>query len=112
MRPLVLLGTVLGLVAPHATITGGPPAQTPDTSGTFTFSASGPAPLGSFQCTLDDGAWGPCTSPDTVRGLGGGPHSFQVRLTGPLTDPTPDRRDWTVQQQTVVTPPPLPPATT
>ena len=93
---------------PHAVITGGPTGEVADTTATFTFEASGPAPLTSFQCRVDAGAWDACTSPHELKDLGGGPHSFEVRLQGQIADPKADRRDWTVKQQTEVTPPPLP----
>jgi uncharacterized protein YkwD len=94
---------------PRAHITSGPAGETTETSAGFTFEASGTAPLGSFECRLDGGPWASCTSPKDYRKLTGGPHLFQVRLTGPLTDPTPDERRWIVAQRTEVTPPPLPP---
>ena len=93
---------------PHAEITSGPAGEITEPRATFTFEASGPAPLTSFQCRLDAGAWTECQSPHAVEDLGGGPHSFEVRLQGQLADPTPSRRDWTVRRQTEVTPPPLP----
>lgn len=93
---------------PQATITSGPSGEVPDTTATFTFEPSGPAPLATFECRLDEGAWGECTSPHEIKGLGGGPHRFEVRLQGLLTDPEPDRREWTVKRQTEVVPPPLP----
>lgn len=106
----MLLGLLLGTfqLQPHAKITGGPSGEVAETSATFTFEASGPAPLSEFQCRLDAGAWSACQSPHELKDLGGGPHTFEVRLRGGVADETPDKRSWTVKQQTQVVPPPLP----
>jgi uncharacterized protein YkwD len=114
----VLVVAAPAAAAPRAVITGGPPGSTPDSAATFTFAASEPAILPSFECRLDGAVWVACSSPRRLDGLGGGGHRFEVRLTGPLADPTPDARDWTVELQTVATPgapaspsgPTLPPA--
>lgn len=96
---------------PRATITAAPPAETADTVADFRFEASGPALLPSFECRVDQGPWRPCASPARLDGLTGGPHSFEVRLTGALVDRRPDRHDWTVLQQTELVPePPEPPS--
>lgn len=92
----------------RATITSGPESETQATVATFEFTTSGPAPLSSFECRLDGGPWAACTSPEELTGLTGGPHHFQVRLVGTLTDGTPDEHRWTVALQTEVLPPPLP----
>ncbi len=106
----ILTAAVLALGAAHATITDGPTGSTESTTATFSFRASGASVLGSFECRLDGARWEACRSPDAESGLGGGQHSFEVRLTGPLADPTPDRRDWTVEQRTVISPAPVAPA--
>ena len=109
MRGLILMAVVAALqLQPHAVITSGPTGEVSETTATFEFEASGPAPLTEFQCRLDAGAWTDCASPHEIKGLGGGPHSFEVRLQGGVADPKADRRDWTVKQQTEVVPPPLP----
>ena len=108
MRGLILMAVMAFQLQPHAQITGGPTGEVAETKATFTFEASGPALFTTFQCRLDAGAWTACTSPHEVKDLSGGPHSFEVRLQGGFADERPDRRDWTVKQQTVVTPPPLP----
>lgn len=109
MRGVILMAVLLGLqLQPQARITGGPQGEVAETAATFTFEATGPAPLTAFQCRLDAGAWEECSSPHAVDGLGGGPHAFEVRLQGQLADPEPDRREWVVKQQTEVTPGPLP----
>jgi RHS repeat-associated protein len=80
------LGT-LGSAPPDTTITGGPEGVVvPDVSFTFSSSQSG----SSFECSLDGGAYGSCTSPASYQGLSEGPHTFQVRATSAGgTDETP-----------------------
>lgn len=113
----VLVGAAPAAAAPRAVITGGPADPTPDSVATFTFAASEPAILASFECRLDSAPWAACASPRRLDGLSGGRHRFEVRLAGALADPTPAGRDWTVELQTVATPElpvspgsPLPPA--
>jgi hypothetical protein len=67
--------------APTASITGGPSnGSTITTSGTsFTFTNSNTCPGASFQCKLDGGTFGACTSPANLNGLAEGSHTFQVR---------------------------------
>lgn len=103
---MMLLGSLLATfqLQPRAEITDGPQGEVTATTATFTFQASGPAPLTSFECRLDAGAWAECASPHEIQGLGGGPHVFEVRLQGPLADPTPDRREWVVKQRSEVVP--------
>jgi hypothetical protein len=69
---------------------------TNSTSATFTFSSSDAA--GTFQCSLDLGAFAACTSPLTLSGLSEGPHELQVRAVSAsgLVDPTPDDYEWVI----------------
>ena len=65
--------------APGATsITSQPSALDTDTTPTFAF--TGAATGESFQCRIDSGAWGACTSAWTSAALADGQHVFQVRL--------------------------------
>lgn len=99
--------------APHAVITGGPSSSVAETGATFTFTDSEAEPVllqPAFECRLDAGAWGSCTSPRAYAGLGGGSHVFEVRAVSLFDDRTPATRSWTIEQQTVVEPPPLPPS--
>jgi uncharacterized protein YkwD len=102
----LLLGAVpaAAAAAPRAVITVGPESPTSDSAATFSFEASGPAILPSFECRVDGATWVACSSPRRLDGLGGGGHRFEVRLAGPLADPTPAARDWTVELRTVATP--------
>jgi peptidoglycan/xylan/chitin deacetylase (PgdA/CDA1 family) len=82
-------------VAPDTSITSGPSAPVSSTSASFAFVASEPA---SFECRLDDGDWGGCTSAKAYSGLSQGQHTFRVRATDAPgnVDDTPSTRTWTV----------------
>jgi large repetitive protein len=63
------------------TITSGPaasPAWTTSTSVSFSFTGEAGA---TFQCKLDSGSFGACTSPKPYSGLSQGSHTFQVKQT-------------------------------
>ena len=52
----------------------------------------------SFECRLDGGGWGACSSPKSYSGLGEGNHTFHVRATDAAgnVDPAPATFAWTV----------------
>ena len=81
---------------PETTISSAPSGLTASTDATFTFTADEPG--STFECSLDGGSFGSCTSPATFNGLGDGAHTFDVRATDAAsnTDPTPDSAAWTV----------------
>jgi hypothetical protein len=82
--------------APETTISSGPSSTTTVTTASLIFSAT---EIGStFQCSLDSGAWGACTSPKTYSGLAVGSHAFSVKATDPAgnADATPATKNWTV----------------
>ena len=80
--------TSLGTGGPHGTVTTG--------SASFTFSSSESG--STFQCRLDSGLWGACSSPKSYSGLGEGQHNFYVRARDAAGnfDPVPAQRTWTV----------------
>jgi hypothetical protein len=82
--------------APSTSLTSGPPDPTNSTSATFVFSASEPG--STFDCALDGGSFGACTSAKTYSGLADGTHTFEVRATDSAgnTDPTAASFTWTV----------------
>ena len=90
-------------VLPDTVIDTAPPAQTSQTSATFSFhSTQTPA---TFQCQLDGATATACTSPTTYSGLVEGSHSFSVQATAASgTDPTPATAAWIVD----TTPPTAP----
>jgi hypothetical protein len=81
---------------PDTVIDSGPERTVASHDATFGFSASGNS--SGFECHLDRGAWQGCTSPHGLTGLPDGRHSFEVRAVNPAgrPDPTPARREWTV----------------
>ncbi len=81
---------------PETTIDSGPPADTTATTATFTFSSNEPG--ATFECALDAGSFGSCTSPHEVTELGSGAHTLQVQATDLAgnVDPTPATYSWTV----------------
>lgn len=71
----------IDLTTPMASISSQPPSLSGSTTAQFAFSAN-PPPAGSivgYQCRLDGGSWGACSSPVNYSGLSEGAHSFEVR---------------------------------
>ena len=83
---------------PETTITKRPKDKTKKKSATFEFSSDEPG--SSFQCSLDDGPFQPCSSPDTLK-VKKGKHSFEVRATDAAgnADPTPAADAWKVKKK-------------
>jgi hypothetical protein len=83
--------------APDTSISSGPSGTTTSTSASLGFSSSESG--STFQCKLDSGAWGSCTSPKAYSGLAVGSHAFSVKATDAAgnTDATPATSNWTVQ---------------
>ena len=81
---------------PATSITGGPQGLTGSTSATFAFASTEPG--SSFECRLDAAAFANCSNPATYSSLAHGAHAFEVRAADAAnnTDPTPARREWTV----------------
>jgi hypothetical protein len=82
---------------PDTTITKGPKDKTKKKRATFEFSSSiGGA---TFECSLDGGAFAPCSSPHEVK-VKKGQHSFAVRATAKgQTDASPASDDWKVKKK-------------
>jgi hypothetical protein len=87
--------------APDTTITSGPSATTSATSASFAFTATESG--STFECKLDSGAYGPCTSPRAYSALTSGSHTFSVRATDAAgnTDASPASQAWTIQSAPV-----------
>lgn len=87
---------------PLTTLESGPcPAgqsgcPTKQTTATFTFFSNEEG--ASFECSLDSGTFGPCTSPHSYQGLAGGSHTFKVRGIDAArnVDTSPETAVWTV----------------
>jgi hypothetical protein len=84
--------------APSTSIDSGPSGTTNASAPRFTFSATGDA--ATYECSIDDGAFGSCVSPRILTGLGDGRHAFAVRARDAAgnIDPTPARRTFTIDR--------------
>jgi len=87
-------------IAPDTTINSSPSNPTNSSSASFTFSGTdaGGSGVASFECRLDGGSFGPCSSPQNYSGLADGSHTFQVRAIDGAgnVDPTPASFTWTI----------------
>ena len=82
-------------VAPETAIDDAPNDPSSDASPSFEFSSDESG--STFECRLDGGAWGACTSPEGLSGLADGSHTFRVRAIDPAgnVDGTPATYTWT-----------------
>lgn len=90
--------------APNTTITSAPPALTKNPVATFTFTSTEGG--GTFQCSVDGGAFADCTSPFDTPALVDGKHNFQVKAFDAAgnADKSPAKaKAWTVDQTPPVT---------
>jgi DNA-binding phage protein len=81
---------------PETGIDAGPSGTVSSSSASFTFSSNEAG--STFECSLDAGAFGSCSSPKSYTGLSDGSHTFSVRAidTAGNIDATPATRAWTV----------------
>jgi hypothetical protein len=80
---------------PDTQITSGPGDPSFVSSASFAFSSHDS--IATFQCSLDGGNWGACTSPKNYSNLSLGSHTFTVKAGDNLaTDPTGASQTWTV----------------
>jgi hypothetical protein len=81
---------------PDTAITSGPSGSTTATSASVSFVSTESG--STFECQLDAGAYGACTSPKAYTGLGVGSHTFNVRATDIAgnVDPAPATAAWTI----------------
>jgi hypothetical protein len=82
--------------APDTTIDTSPADPSNVTAPSFAFSSSEGG--STFECRLDGGSWGACTSPKSYAGLSEGAHTFDVRATDAAgnTDASPAGYGWTI----------------
>lgn len=85
----------IDLTAPNTTIESGPTGTVASTTAQFTFSAS---ESGTFECSLDGGAFTACVNGQTYTNLAQGARLFAVRAldTAGNADASPAQRGWTV----------------
>lgn len=104
-EPIAIPTVVVAIASPTATevivraqlrIQSTPPKTTPDTSASFTYEWTGPAPL--FECRLDNEAFRPCdASGQLYVDVDEGIHTFQVRVIRATGEPTTaESYSWTV----------------
>jgi hypothetical protein len=81
-----------------------PKANSSSTSATFDVASTEAG--STFECRLDGGAYGSCTSPVTYAALGDGTHTFSVKATDPAgnTDASPASYSWAVDTVAPSTP--------
>ncbi len=66
--------------APTVALTSTPPATSISDAATFEFSGSDTGSgVAQFECQLDGGGFGPCSSPLPLAGLAEGPHTLDIR---------------------------------
>lgn len=85
-------------VAPDTTIATGPAEGTTITTAGTSFTFTSTEGGGTFECKLDSGSFGSCTSPRNLTSLQNGSHTFSVRATDAAgnVDATPATRTFTV----------------
>jgi hypothetical protein len=88
------------------TITDQPPNRTSSTTASFSFTASKPG--ATFQCQIDNGSYGKCSSPMPYSKLTEGNHTFAVKAIDDMgnEDSNPARATWVIGMPPKNTTPP------
>jgi hypothetical protein len=84
-------------LSPETTKVSGPSGVTKSPTAHFRFIS--PDPGASFECSLDGGAYHPCSSPENIDRLSAGRHTFEVKAVDDEgnTDPSPALSVWSVE---------------
>jgi hypothetical protein len=92
----VRVAWMVDLTPPETAITVQPALTTNSTTDSFIFSSTEAG--STFQCQLDNGVSGTCSSPHAYAGLAPGPHTFTVRAIDSVgnSDETPARYTWNI----------------
>ena len=94
--PTVTRSWTVDTTAPNVSITSAPPTLTTSTSASFSFTSSA-TDLAGFECSIDGGAFGSCTSPRTYNGLAATSHTFQVHAIDSVGNTSaPATHNWTI----------------
>ncbi len=98
---------ILDRAAPEApTVLSGPTGTVTDRGATFEFATE---PDATLECRVDGGAWGPCTSPLRLDGLGLGNHTLELRATDAAGNVSAVRKEtWTIAAKPEPSPAPAP----
>ena len=99
--------------APDTTISSGPASTTTSTSASFSFSGTDDTSAAgalTFECAIDGGPYGACSSIKTYSGLAVGAHSFAVRATDEAGnyDASPAQYGWQIVAPADTTAPSVP----
>jgi hypothetical protein len=96
---LVPLTLVLSVLSTDTVKISGPSGVTKNPTAHFKFSSPDPEAT-TFECSLDGGAYYPCSSPENINGLSEGEHTFEVRAVDGAgnADPSPAVWIWTVDR--------------
>lgn len=100
----VVRNFVVDATPPQTTITANPPSSTNSTSPSFSFTSSEGS--STFECSLDGGPIGSCSSPTNYADLGEGSHTFSVRAIDQYgnVDQTPATYTWSIDLTAPVAP--------
>ena len=84
------------LVPPDTIILRGPADPSSSSTATVRFTGTDNVSLVTFECSLDAGAFAPCTSPAELTGVTVGAHTFRVRAIDAAgnADATPAEHSW------------------
>lgn len=90
VNELAVFGREPDTTPPDTELTSGPPAQTANSTPSFTFTSSEPF-LEGFECRVDAAAFGACAAANghTATPLADGSHAFEVRALDTARNPDP-----------------------
>ncbi|MBV7339735.1 cadherin-like domain-containing protein [Chloroflexi bacterium TSY] len=97
------LSVQIDKIGPDTTIHANPLATSTSSDATFEFSGSDAlSGIANFECQLDGGGFGLCTSPQSYSGLTNGSHTFEVRAIDEAdnVDQTPVSHTWIIAANT------------
>ena len=104
--PKNVTASFIETIPPDTSIVSGPAQLTNQTSAQFAFTSNEAG--STFSCSIDGGAFQPCSSPKAYSSLSEGSHEFRVRAIDPSgnVDASPASRSWNIDltpPQTTIT---------